>query len=75
MSEPKRLQSKTASAAREAWVEPARDIPIGGGVAALNLRGLAGSLGVTTGAFYSAFSGLEDLHEALREKWHDQTPP
>lgn len=61
-----------AHAAREAWVDAARDILISGGFPALNLRGLAGSLGVTTGAFYSAFSGLEDLHEALRQKWRDQ---
>ena len=72
MSKPTRLQHTMTNAAREAWVDAARDILIGGGVAALNLRGLAGSLGVTTGAFYSAFSGLEDLHEALRQKWREQ---
>jgi AcrR family transcriptional regulator len=72
MPDPSRLQTKMTHAARAAWVDAARDILIQGGVAALNLRGLAGTLGVTTGAFYSAFSGLEDLHEALREKWRDQ---
>ena len=72
MTDPNRLQTKLTSAAREAWVEAARDILIAGGVSALNLRGLAGSLGVTTGAFYSVFSGLEDLHDALREKWREQ---
>jgi AcrR family transcriptional regulator len=69
MAEPSRLQDKLTDAAREAWVGAARDILIAGGIAALNLRGLAASLGVTTGAFYSAFSGLEDLHEALRQTW------
>lgn len=69
MAEPNRLQNKLTDAAREAWVDAARDILISGGIAALNLRGLAASLGVTTGAFYSAFSGLEELHEALRQRW------
>jgi AcrR family transcriptional regulator len=72
MTDPTRLQTRMTSAARAAWIDAARDILIAGGVPALNLRGLAGSLGVTTGAFYSAFSGLEDLHEALREKCRDQ---
>lgn len=72
MSNQKKLQTKMAIAARSAWVDAARDILIAGGVPALNLRGLAGSLGVTTGAFYSVFSNLEDLHEALREKWKEQ---
>jgi AcrR family transcriptional regulator len=72
MSGKSRLHTKMANAARAAWVDAARDILILGGVSALNLRGLAGSLGVTTGAFYSVFSGLEDLHEALREHWREQ---
>lgn len=69
MAEPNRLQDKLTDAAREVWVDAARDILISGGIAALNLRGLSASLGVTTGAFYSVFSGLEDLHEALRQRW------
>lgn len=69
MAEPSRLQDKLTDAAREVWVDAARDILISGGIAALNLRGLSASLGVTTGAFYSVFSGLEDLHEALRQRW------
>jgi AcrR family transcriptional regulator len=69
MAEPSFLQDKMADAARTAWVDAARDILIAGGLSALNLRGLAASLGVTTGAFYSVFSGLEELHEALRQKW------
>lgn len=72
MAEPNRLQDKMADAARAVWVDAARDILIVGGVSALNLRGLSASLGVTTGAFYSVFSGLEDLHDALRQKWLDQ---
>lgn len=72
MAEPSHLQDRLTDAAREAWVAAARDILIAGGIAALNLRGLAASLGVTTGAFYSAFSGLEDLHEALRHRWLEQ---
>lgn len=72
MAEPNLLQDKMADAARAAWVDAARDILIAGGIAALNLRGLAASLGVTTGAFYSAFSGLEELHEALRHRWLEQ---
>jgi AcrR family transcriptional regulator len=72
MAEPSLLQGKMANAARAAWVDAARDILITGGISALNLRGLAASLGVTTGAFYSVFSGLEDLHEALRQRWLDQ---
>ena len=72
MAEPTRLQDKMTDAARAAWVDAARDILIAGGIAALNLRGLAASLGVTTGAFYSVFAGLEDLHEALRQRWLDQ---
>ena len=72
MAEPGVLQSRMTDAARAAWIDAARDILIGGGFAALNLRGLAGSLGVTTGAFYSVFAGQDDLHEALREKWRDQ---
>lgn len=66
------LHSKMTIAARAVWVDAARDILIAGGISALNLRGLSASLGVTTGAFYSMFSGLEDLHEALRQKWLDQ---
>ena len=72
MAEPNRLADKMADAARAVWVDAARDILMSGGVAGLNLRGLAASLGVTTGAFYSVFSGLEDLHEALRQRWLDQ---
>jgi AcrR family transcriptional regulator len=72
MAEPNRLQDKMADAARAVWVDAARDILIAGGVSALNLRGLSASLGVTTGAFYSVFSGLEDLHDALRQRWLDQ---
>ena len=72
MAEPNRLADKMADAARAVWVDAARDVLMSGGVAGLNLRGLAASLGVTTGAFYSAFSGLEDLHEALRQRWIDQ---
>jgi len=72
MPEPNLLQSRMSHAARTVWVDAARDILIAGGVSALNLRGLAASLGVTTGAFYSVFSGLEDLHEALRQTWLDQ---
>lgn len=72
MAEPNLLADKMADAARAVWVEAARDILIAGGISALNLRGLAASLGVTTGAFYSVFSGLEDLHEALRQRWLDQ---
>ena len=72
MAEPNLLADKMIDAARAIWVDAARDILIAGGVSALNLRGLAASLGVTTGAFYSVFSGLEDLHEALRQKWMDQ---
>lgn len=72
MAEPNRLADKMTDAARAAWVAAARDILISSGVSGLNLRGLAASLGVTTGAFYSVFSGLEDLHEALRQRWIDQ---
>jgi AcrR family transcriptional regulator len=72
MAELNLLADKMADAARAVWVDAARDILIAGGVSALNLRGLAASLGVTTGAFYSVFSGLEDLHEALRQKWLEQ---
>ncbi len=72
MAEPNRLADKMADAARAVWVDAARDVLMSGGVAGLNLRGLAASLGVTTGAFYSVFSGLEDLHEALRQAWLDQ---
>lgn len=72
MAEPNRLADKMADAARAVWVDAARDVLMSGGVAGLNLRGLAASLGVTTGAFYSVFSGLEDLHEALRQRWIDQ---
>lgn len=72
MAEPNLLADKMADAARAVWVDAARDVLIAGGIAALNLRGLAASLGVTTGAFYSVFSGLEDLHEALRQRWLDQ---
>ena len=72
MAEPNRLQDKLTDAAREAWVDTARDVLISGGISALNLRGLSASLGVTTGAFYSAFSGLEDLLEALRQRWLSQ---
>jgi AcrR family transcriptional regulator len=69
MAEPSLMADKMAEAARAVWVNAARDILIAGGVSALNLRGLAASLGVTTGAFYSVFSGLEELHEALRQAW------
>ncbi len=72
MAEPNRLADKMADAARAVWVDTARDVLMAGGIAGLNLRGLAASLGVTTGAFYSVFSGLEDLHEALRQRWIDQ---
>ncbi|GHC41016.1 TetR family transcriptional regulator [Gemmobacter nanjingensis] len=72
MAEPNRLADKMADAARAAWVAAARDSLIASGVSGLNLRGLSASLGVTTGAFYSVFSGLEDLHEALRQRWIDQ---
>ncbi len=72
MAEPNLMADRLTDAARAIWVDAARDILIAGGVSALNLRGLSASLGVTTGAFYSVFSGLEDLHEALRQKWMDQ---
>ena len=72
MAEPNLLAGKMTDAARAVWVDAARDILIAGGISALNLRGLSASLGVTTGAFYSVFSGLEDLYEALRQKWMDQ---
>lgn len=72
MAEPSLMADKMAEAARAVWVDAARDILIAGGVSALNLRGLAASLGVTTGAFYSVFSGLEDLQDALRQRWLDQ---
>ena len=66
------LHSRLNDAARSLWVDAARDILIEGGFVALSLRRLAGSLGVTTGAFYSAFTGQDDLHEALRDKWREQ---
>lgn len=72
MSDQNRLQVRISDAARETWVDAARDILIESGVGSLNLRRLAKSLGVTTGSFYSVFSGLEDLHEALRQRWREQ---
>jgi AcrR family transcriptional regulator len=54
---------------REDWIRAASEILIEGGIATLSLRKLADALGVTTGAFYSAFQNLEDLHQAIREEW------
>lgn len=54
---------------RQDWVEAARGILINGGMAALSLRGLADALDVTTGAFYSLFSGLDELHDAILDDW------
>jgi AcrR family transcriptional regulator len=51
------------------WVTAARDLVFKGGIRNLTLRALAESLGVTTGAFYTRFKGIEDIHEALRSDW------
>jgi len=54
---------------RQDWVEAARGILISGGMASLSLRGLSEALGVTTGAFYSLFASLDELHDAILEDW------
>jgi AcrR family transcriptional regulator len=65
VAEPNRLQDKLTDAAREAWVDAARDVLISGGISALNLRGLSASLGVTTGAFYLAALRLTVLEGGI----------
>lgn len=57
---------------RQDWIEAARDILINGGKASLSLRGLSEALGVTTGAFYSLFTNLDELHDAILEEWIKQ---
>lgn len=62
-------QRRRGELSRRDWVGAARGILINGGMAALSLRGLAEALNVTTGAFYSLFSSLDDLHDAILEDW------
>lgn len=54
---------------RQDWVGAAKESFINGGIAALGVRSLAASLGVTPGAFYWQFRNLEELHEELRRDW------
>lgn len=65
----KKPHRRRGELSRQDWVEAARGILINGGMAALSLRGLADALDVTTGAFYSLFSGLDELHDAILDDW------
>ena len=62
-------QRRRGELSRRDWVGAARGILINGGMAALSLRGLAEALNVTTGAFYSLFASLDDLHDAILDDW------
>ncbi|TVS04794.1 MAG: TetR/AcrR family transcriptional regulator [Rhodobacteraceae bacterium] len=70
-SEVKRMRRR-GELSRQDWIEAARDILINGGKASLSLRGLSEALGVTTGAFYSLFTNLDELHDAILEEWIKQ---
>jgi AcrR family transcriptional regulator len=69
MKQPSRTARRRGEITREDWVGAASEILIEGGISALSLRKLADALGVTTGAFYSSFQNLEDLHQAIRDEW------
>lgn len=61
---------------REDWVAAARQALIEKGISGVRLRGLAESLGATTGAFYWQYKRLEDLLAEVREDWaHRNTDP
>jgi len=68
--------SKQIRLRRENWVAAARKALIDKGISGVRLRGLANSLGATTGAFYWQYKRLEDLLEEVREDWaHRNTDP
>lgn len=69
MSVKRKSYRRRGELTRQDWVAAARGILINGGMAALSLRGLAEALDVTTGAFYSLFTGLDELHDAILEDW------
>lgn len=69
MTNKPKLQRRRGELSRQDWVGAARAIMIQGGMAALSLRGLSEALDVTTGAFYSSFTSLEELHDAILEDW------
>lgn len=64
-----RTHRRRGELSRRDWTEAARGILINGGMAALSLRGLSEALDVTTGAFYSLFTSIDDLHDAILEDW------
>lgn len=68
--------AKQTGIRREDWISVARQALIDKGISGVRLRGLAESLGATTGAFYWQFKRLEDLLEEVREDWaHRNTDP
>lgn len=69
MTVKKKPHRRRGELTQQDWVEASRGILINGGIGALSLRGLAEALDVTTGAFYSLFKGLDELHDAILEDW------
>lgn len=68
LTKPVRI-ARSAGLTRHDWVRAAKEAFISGGIAALGVRSLAASLGVTPGAFYWQFRNLEDLLDELRLDW------
>ena len=60
---------KRAALDRAAWIAESRNLLVSGGIAAVKVGQLAGSLGVTREAFYWHFESLQELHDALLIDW------
>lgn len=71
---PTRAKQRGASAGaerlgKEAWVEAGRSALIRGGVAAVKVDPIAGTMGVTTGSFYWHFKDRQELLDAVLKDW------
>lgn len=54
---------------REDWLNAARDVLVGEGVAQVKIAALAGQLGVSRSSFYWYFGNRDDLVAALLDDW------
>jgi len=54
---------------REDWVKAAWDVFLSGGIAAVTIQGVAGTLAVTRGSFYHHFQDRADLLRELLRYW------
>jgi len=65
-------QDRQSRLTRDAWIEAARTLLLGGGVDALEITVLARALGVTRGSFYWHFESRDDLLDALISRWRSR---